>query len=116
MQYILITLALFSLELIYFKIADKYNIIDKPNHRSSHLKITLRGGGIIFPIAVLIAFLLGYVGWELTLAVILVAIVSFIDDIKPLSQLPRFGSHVIAFLLIAYDLHLFQEVFCSVLF
>jgi UDP-N-acetylmuramyl pentapeptide phosphotransferase/UDP-N-acetylglucosamine-1-phosphate transferase len=57
------------------------------------------------------AFLLGYVGWTVTLAVILVAIVSFMDDIQPLSQLPRFGSHIIAFLLIAYDLHLFQEVF-----
>lgn len=111
MQYIIITLVLFSLELAYFRIADKYNIIDKPNHRSSHSRITLRGGGIIFPIAVLIAFLSGFVGWTISLAVLLVAIVSFVDDIKPLSQLPRFGSHIIAFLLIAYDLHLFQEVF-----
>jgi UDP-N-acetylmuramyl pentapeptide phosphotransferase/UDP-N-acetylglucosamine-1-phosphate transferase len=111
MHYIIITLVLFSLELIYFRIADKYNIIDKPNHRSSHSSITLRGGGIIFPIAILMAFLLGYVGWTVTLAVILVAIVSFIDDIKPLSPLPRFGSHILAVLLIAYDLHLFQEVF-----
>ena len=111
MHYIIITLVLFSLELIYFKIADKYNIIDKPNHRSSHSSITLRGGGIIFPIAILIAFLLGYVSWTVTLAVVLVAIVSFIDDIKPLSPLPRFGSHILAVLLIAYDLHLFQEVF-----
>jgi UDP-N-acetylmuramyl pentapeptide phosphotransferase/UDP-N-acetylglucosamine-1-phosphate transferase len=111
MHYILITLVLFFLELTYFKIADKFNIIDKPNHRSSHSRITLRGGGIIFPIAILIAFLLGYVSWTVTLAVVLVAIVSFIDDIKPLSPLPRFGSHILAVLLIAYDLHLFQEVF-----
>ena len=98
MQYILITLALFLLELLYFKIADNYNIIDKPNHRSSHSKITIRGGGIIFPIAMLIAFELGYTSWLLTLAVVLVAVVSFIDDIKPLHQLPRFGSQIIAFL------------------
>jgi UDP-N-acetylmuramyl pentapeptide phosphotransferase/UDP-N-acetylglucosamine-1-phosphate transferase len=109
MQYILITLALFLLELLYFKIADNYNIIDKPNHRSSHSKITIRGGGIIFPIAMLIAFVLGYTSWLLTLAVVLVAVVSFIDDIKPLHQLPRFGSQIIAFLLVAYDLNLFVE-------
>lgn len=109
MQYIIITLILFILELLYFKIADKYNIIDKPNHRSSHSSITLRGGGIIFPIALIIAFFIGYVDWTVTLAVVLVALVSFIDDIKPLSQLPRFGSHVIAFLLVAYDLNLFAE-------
>ncbi|SHG29954.1 UDP-N-acetylmuramyl pentapeptide phosphotransferase/UDP-N-acetylglucosamine-1-phosphate transferase [Flavobacterium fluvii] len=111
MNYIIIALILFFLELIYFKMADRYNIIDKPNHRSSHSQITLRGGGIIFPIAVLIAFLLDYVGWTIALAVVLVAIVSFIDDIKPLSQLPRFGSHIIAVLLIAYDLNFFQEAF-----
>ncbi len=109
MQYIFITLILFSLELLYFRIADKYNIIDKPNHRSSHSSITLRGGGIIFSIALLIAFILGYVSWSITLAVLLVAIVSFVDDIKPLHQLPRFGSQIIAFLLVAYDLNLFAE-------
>lgn len=109
MQYLIISIILFALELIYFKLADTYNIIDKPNHRSSHTNITIRGGGIIFPIAILIAFVLGYVGWALTLAVVLVAIVSFIDDIKPLSQLPRFGSHIIAVLLLAYDLNLFQQ-------
>ncbi len=109
MNFLLITTVLFVAELLYFKIADKYNIIDKPNHRSSHSNITIRGGGIIFPIAIAIAFLLGYVGWAVTLAVILVAIVSFVDDIKPLSQLPRFGSHIMAVLLIAYELNLFQE-------
>ncbi len=111
MQYITITIILFLLELLYFKIADQYNIIDKPNHRSSHSKITIRGGGILFPIAIIIAFLLGFVSWALTLAVVLVAVVSFMDDIKPISQLPRFGSHIIAFLLTAYDLNLFAEVF-----
>ncbi len=109
MHYFIIILFLFALELIYFKLADTYNIIDKPNHRSSHTNITIRGGGIIFPIAILIAFVLGYVSWAVTLAVVLVAIVSFIDDIKPLSQLPRFGSHIIAVLLLAYDLNLFQQ-------
>ena len=45
---------LLALELVYFKIADKCNIIDKPNERSSHSTIVLRGGGIIFPIAVIV--------------------------------------------------------------
>jgi UDP-N-acetylmuramyl pentapeptide phosphotransferase/UDP-N-acetylglucosamine-1-phosphate transferase len=111
MNYIIIILILVLLELLYFKIADRYNIIDKPNHRSSHSEITIRGGGIIFPIALLIAFLLGYATWAVTLAVVLVAIVSFIDDIKPLHQFPRFGSQIIAFLLVAYDLNLFVEAF-----
>ena len=44
--YLLIAVLLLVLELAYFKIADKYNIIDKPNLRSSHTSIVLRGGGI----------------------------------------------------------------------
>jgi UDP-N-acetylmuramyl pentapeptide phosphotransferase/UDP-N-acetylglucosamine-1-phosphate transferase len=52
---------------------------------------------------------LDYVSWEITLAVLLVGTVSFIDDIKPLSQLPRFTSHVIAVGLVFYDLNLFAE-------
>ncbi len=111
MTYIALIIVLIGIELIYFKIADTYNIIDKPNSRSSHTSITLRGGGIIFPIAISIAFLLGYVSWAVTLAVILVAVVSFIDDIKPLSQLPRFISHFIAVGLVFYELNLFYEPF-----
>jgi UDP-N-acetylmuramyl pentapeptide phosphotransferase/UDP-N-acetylglucosamine-1-phosphate transferase len=109
MIYITLLFSFISIELIYFKIADYYNIIDKPNSRSSHTSITLRGGGIIFPIAILIACFLGYVSWAVALAVILVAVVSFVDDIKPLSQLPRFASHAIAIALVFYDLNLFAQ-------
>lgn len=109
MIYITLLLLFIGIELIYFKIADHYNIIDKPNSRSSHSSITLRGGGIIFPIAILIAGLFGYVSWAIVLAVVLVAVVSFIDDIKPLSQLPRFASHAIAIGLVFYDLNLFSQ-------
>jgi UDP-N-acetylmuramyl pentapeptide phosphotransferase/UDP-N-acetylglucosamine-1-phosphate transferase len=109
MIYIALIVLLIGIELIYFKIADRYNIIDKPNNRSSHTSITLRGGGIIFPIAVSIGYFLGYVSWEIALAVILVATVSFVDDIRPLPQLPRFASHVIAVALVFYDLELFSE-------
>jgi len=109
MIYIALLVLLIGIELVYFKIADRFNIIDKPNSRSSHTSITLRGGGIIFPVALIIAYFLGYVSLEITLAVVLVAVVSFVDDIKPLPQLPRFASHVIAVGLVFYDLGLFAE-------
>jgi UDP-N-acetylmuramyl pentapeptide phosphotransferase/UDP-N-acetylglucosamine-1-phosphate transferase len=109
MIYIFIFILFLIIELIYFKIADTYNIIDKPNSRSSHTAITLRGGGIIFPIGISVACFLGYISWEITAAVVLVAVVSFIDDIKPLAQLPRFISHIVAVGLVFYDLNLFTE-------
>ena len=46
--YAIILVLLLALELLYFRIADRFNIIDKPNERSSHSSIVLRGGGIIF--------------------------------------------------------------------
>ena len=46
--YIIIAALLFALELIYFRIADRFNIVDRPNERSSHNSIVIRGGGIIF--------------------------------------------------------------------
>jgi len=109
MTYTILLLLFIGIELIYFRIADYYNIIDKPNNRSSHTVITLRGGGIIFPIAILVAYLLGYVSLTVVLAVVLVAGVSFIDDIKPLSTLPRFISHIAAIGLVFYELNLFSQ-------
>ena len=52
LTYGIILVILLALEMVYFKIADQCNIIDKPNERSSHSTIVLRGGGIIFLIGV----------------------------------------------------------------
>jgi UDP-N-acetylmuramyl pentapeptide phosphotransferase/UDP-N-acetylglucosamine-1-phosphate transferase len=103
-------MVLLLLELFYFKIADRFNIIDKPNLRSSHTEITIRGGAIVFPIAVVMAFILGYASWGLTLAVVLSAAISFIDDIRPLPTTPRFVVHSFAILLIFYDLEVFEQL------
>lgn len=51
--YLILAVLLIVAELFYFRIADHFNIIDKPNERSSHSSIVLRGGGIIFLIGVL---------------------------------------------------------------
>lgn len=39
----IIFVILLTAEMIYFRIADKFKIIDKPNQRSSHSSIVLRG-------------------------------------------------------------------------
>lgn len=106
MEYIILGFILMILIQLYFKIADRFNIIDKPNLRSSHTQITLRGGGILFPLAVVLGLGMGYVSLVFALAVVLVATVSFIDDIRPLSQLPRLLAHVVAIGLVLYDLEI----------
>jgi len=76
--YIVVFAVLLVAELAYFRIADKYNIIDKPNERSSHTKITLRGGGIIFPFSILAYFVTtGNYPW-FVMGLVVISIVSFI--------------------------------------
>ena len=111
MQYLLITLVLFLLELLYFKIADQYNIVDKPNHRSAHTEITLRGGGIIFWFAALLYFAQHIENNYFFFAGIsLVSLVSFWDDIQSLSNKIRISVHFLAISLIFYDLGVFESV------
>lgn len=110
MEYIVLLILFISIEFIYLKIAQRYNIKDKPNSRSSHAIVTLTGGGVLFPIAISIAFLLGFTSWKLTLAIVLIALVSFVNDIKPLSQQMRFASHFVAVGLVFYDLNLLSQV------
>lgn len=90
MTYILVLLLLLTLEFAYFKIANKLNIIDKPNQRSSHSSIVLRGGGIIFLLGVWIwcAFF-GFHDPLFLAAVTLAAGISFIDDIHSLPDSVR---------------------------
>lgn len=99
---------LFILELVYFRTADKLNIIDKPNQRSSHTTITLRGGGIIFYIAALLFFIVsGFQYPWFILGLTLISIVSFIDDNRPLSSKLRLIIHLTAMLLMFYQWQLF---------
>ena len=90
MTYLIIFVLLLVAELVYFKIADKCNIIDKPNERSSHSSIVLRGGGIIFLIGVWVwsAFYGFQYPWFLA-AVTLAAGISFVDDIHSLPDSVR---------------------------
>ena len=96
--YLIIAVLLLVAELIYFRIADKCNIIDKPNERSSHSTIVLRGGGVIFAISMLVWFV-----WQMfqdpsfrfqdylpfLCGLVLICGVSFWDDVKSLPDSVR---------------------------
>ena len=109
MYYLLILVLLFLAELFYFRVADKFNIIDKPNERSSHSRITLRGGGIIFYFGALAYFLTN--DWEypwFILALSLITFISFVDDIRSTSQGLRLVFHFSAMALMFYQWGLFS--------
>ncbi|ASU33656.1 MraY family glycosyltransferase [Mucilaginibacter xinganensis] len=102
-------LILFAVEMVYFKLADKYNIIDHPNHRSSHTKVTIRGGGIVFSLALLIAPLFFNLQYNYFLAgLFLISLISFMDDIKHMSRRIRITVHLIAVSLLFQQLHIYH--------
>jgi UDP-GlcNAc:undecaprenyl-phosphate GlcNAc-1-phosphate transferase len=99
---------LFAAELLYFKIADYYNIIDKPNYRSSHTQITIRGGGIIFTAAILIFSFYASLNYPyFLLGLFLISLISFIDDISELSSKIRILFHLVAVALLFYQMDMF---------
>jgi len=111
--YGIIFVTLIALELCYFKIADRFNIIDKPNERSSHSTIVLRGGGIIFPISMLVwvalqgshddcEVVINYLPFLLGL--FLIAGVSFWDDIHSLPDSVRLVAQFAAMGLMFWNL------------
>ncbi len=110
MNYFVIFLVLSALSFIYLKLADKFNIIDKPNHRSSHTSPTIRGGGILFYLGILIFFVLsGFQYPYFFIGVSLIAFVSFIDDIITLSSSVRLPFQFLAVGLSFYEIGIIPE-------
>ena len=103
--FVIIAVILLAAELIYFRIADKCNIIDKPNERSSHKSIVLRGGGIIFTIGLWIwSIVFGFQYPWLLAGVTLASGISFVDDIHSLPDSLRLLVQFTAMFLV------FQEI------
>jgi UDP-N-acetylmuramyl pentapeptide phosphotransferase/UDP-N-acetylglucosamine-1-phosphate transferase len=103
-DYVLLAVILLAAMLVYFRLAIRYRIIDKPNERSSHFKPVIRGGGIIFPITILLYFLLNAMQYPwFALAVLASGAVSFVDDIRSQPRMLRFGVHAFAAALVLYE-------------
>lgn len=102
--YIIIIILLFIAELGYFHIANKCNIIDKPNGRSSHSTIVLRGGGIIFLIGVWVwSMFFGFQCPWFLLGLTMLGGISFADDIHSVSNKFRLIVHFVAMTLMFYQ-------------
>lgn len=96
---------LLVIELLYFKVADKFNIIDNPNQRSSHSTIVLRGGGIIFLFgAWLYAAFFGLQYPWFMLGLSMIAFISFVDDVRSVSNKVRLIVQFVSMLLMLYQL------------
>lgn len=113
--YLIIAVLLLVAELIYFRIADKCNIIDKPNERSSHSTIVLRGGGIIFSLSMIVwAVLILVQGKDIITylpflcGLVMICIVSFWDDIHSLPDSVRMVVQIVSTLLMFWSVGLYS--------
>lgn len=115
--YVIVFALLLVAELVYFKIADKFNIIDKPNQRSSHSTIVLRGGGVIFSLAMVVWVVMMAVQGEcqtvmsylpFLAGLLMVAGVSFWDDVKSLPDSVRLIVQFVAMGLMFWSMNLFS--------
>jgi UDP-N-acetylmuramyl pentapeptide phosphotransferase/UDP-N-acetylglucosamine-1-phosphate transferase len=117
MTWTIIFVLLLALELAYFKIAAKFNIIDKPSERSSHSSAALTGGGIIFALSVVVWIglkavndnlydVLGYSPFICGL--LLVAAISFADDVRPLPNSLRLISQFVAMCLLFFNIGILE--------
>lgn len=105
MTYILILLLLIVAELIYFRIAEKLNIVDRPNERSSHSAVVLRGGGVIFLIGAWVwSLVFGFTYPWFLAGLTLVAGVSFVDDVRSLPDSVRLVTQFAAAAMAFYQL------------
>lgn len=107
-EYPIITIILLGLLLAYFYLARRFNIIDRPNERSSHRQPTIRGGGIIFADAAILWFLLN--GFQQPWAIsglFIIALISLFDDLWGMPRRLRFLVHLVAVSLLFVQLNIF---------
>jgi UDP-N-acetylmuramyl pentapeptide phosphotransferase/UDP-N-acetylglucosamine-1-phosphate transferase len=119
MIYLIIFPVFFLVMLLYFKIADRYNIIDHPNERSSHSAVTIRGGGVIFLFAALLVLILHIEYWLPILGIFIIGIISFLDDAHTLSNRIRMFFHLVAVTILFLTLKVFAFLpyyYCFVLY
>jgi UDP-N-acetylmuramyl pentapeptide phosphotransferase/UDP-N-acetylglucosamine-1-phosphate transferase len=108
MIYLVLMIIMFAVMISYFKVANHYNIIDRPNERSSHTEVTIRGGGVIFLFAALCALILHPESWMIVLGMFTIGVISFIDDRITLPSKTRIIFHLTAVTMMFFSLGILQ--------
>jgi len=113
MNYLLIPLTAFmsSCILIYFilRLPSRVSVLDKPNHRSLHTTPVSRLGGIGILFGLVVAFVIGLINFTLAremyyaaAGLLMIASISFLDDIFSLSSMLRMLVQLLASSIVVY--------------
>ena len=103
MYYIITILALLAFELLYFGVAKRLHIVDRPNERSSHHRVALLGAGILFYFAILFySCTHGFPFTRFLIGASLLAVVCYADDLRPLPSWLRMIVQIAAVVITFY--------------
>jgi len=106
--YLVFTVFLFLISYIYFRIARAFKIVDLPNHRTMHDGATIRGGGVVVWVGMLVYTILFYnPGYLFLIGIALIGLTGLLDDLIDLSSKIRFPFQFISIALILGQLDLF---------
>lgn len=107
MNYILFLVVCVICFYLYIILAEKLNIIDKPNERSSHKSIVIRGLGGVFPVLILFGYqMFDLENYYLLISLFISGIVGFLDDLYSLKRSIRLLSYLVATILCIAGLYL----------
>lgn len=93
------------------------NLIDIPNERSSHTEPTPRGGGLIIDAVCLLLFLIYCVAfqidifWSYFAGALIIALISWLDDLFSVPAIWRFLSHSLAAILVVWGLGAWETLY-----
>ena len=109
---VIATIAVILLSLkLYFPFAEKKGMLAGVNHRSSHTKPVITGAGFIFYISY-VFYIISFVfstwdaPWPLFIGISILAVVSFIDDLKDLWFFIRLVVQILAVTLMLYQIYI----------
>ncbi len=101
--YIIIAIVLVAAELVYFRVADKYNLVEKQKENGHTSTITRRGGGVIFLLSIVIwGLMMLLLGNEILdyipflCGLLLVAGISFVEEFRSVPESVRVAIHFVA--------------------
>lgn len=121
MYYIVAFIVVIALELLYFAVAKRFNIVDRPNERSSHSRPVLLGAGVVFYLAMLFYSLTNGVPYpNFIIGLTILAVVSYVDDLRQLPSwlrlLAQLGAVLLTFWTDVNTLQVWQIILLVVVF
>ncbi len=106
-HYLAFAVLLFAAYFVYFRVARIFSIVDHPNHRTMHEGATIRGGGIVVLITiVLFSLSVDFPGYYFITGLTALGLIGFLDDIIDLSGKVRIPIQIFSVVMMLFELDL----------